>query len=109
MVLAGVIGAICWNLVTWYFGIPSSSSHALFGGLVGATLSGIVFFGTEATVLWAGIVSKVIVPMVVSPLVGFALGAAVMITTMWVFRRGNPHKLNRGFRMAQTVIAIARR
>jgi PiT family inorganic phosphate transporter len=107
VVLAAVVGAICWNLLTWYFGIPSSSSHALFGGLVGATLSTVLFFGTDATVLWGGILDKVIVPMVVSPLIGFALGGAVMVAIMWIFRRGNPHKLNRGFRFAQTVSAAA--
>jgi PiT family inorganic phosphate transporter len=107
IVLAGLLGAICWNLATWYLGIPSSSSHALFGGLVGATLSAVLFFGTDATVLWGGIVSNVILPMVVSPLIGFALGAAVMVAIMWIFRRGNPHKLNRGFRVAQTVSGAA--
>jgi PiT family inorganic phosphate transporter len=102
VVFAGVVGAICWNLLTWYFGIPSSSSHALFGGLVGATL-----FATGGKVLWGGLVKSVILPMVLSPLVGFALGALVMIAVMWLFRHGNPRKLNRGFRMAQTVSAAA--
>jgi inorganic phosphate transporter, PiT family len=106
VVFAGVLGAIGWNLTTWYFGIPSSSSHALFGGLVGATLAAI-WFGLDATVLWSGIVEKVIIPMVASPLVGFTLGAIVMLAIMWIFRRGNPGKLNRGFRWAQTVSAVA--
>ena len=102
VVFAGVIGAIGWNLLTWYFGIPSSSSHALFGGLVGATL-----FATDGRVLWHGILDKVIIPMVLSPIVGFLLGAVVMVAVMWLFRRGNPGKLNRGFRFAQTVSAAA--
>ncbi|HEY6592737.1 MAG TPA: inorganic phosphate transporter [Asanoa sp.] len=106
VVFAGVVGAIGWNLTTWYFGIPSSSSHALFGGLVGATLAAI-WFGLDATVLWSGIVEKVIIPMIASPLVGFALGAIVMLAIMWIFRRGNPGRLNRGFRWAQTVSAVA--
>ncbi|HEX2358028.1 MAG TPA: inorganic phosphate transporter [Micromonosporaceae bacterium] len=102
VVFAGVMGAIGWNLLTWYFGIPSSSSHALFGGLVGATL-----FATGGKVLWGGIVEKVLIPMVASPLVGFILGALFMLAVMWLFRRGNPAKLNRGFRMAQSVSAAA--
>jgi PiT family inorganic phosphate transporter len=100
IVFAGVIGAITWNLITWYFGLPSSSSHALFGGLVGATL-----FAADGTVEWATIIEKVLIPMVASPLVGFALGFVFMIALMWAFRRGNPGRLNRGFRHAQTVSA----
>jgi PiT family inorganic phosphate transporter len=106
VVFAGVVGAICWNLLTWYFGIPSSSSHALFGGLVGATLSA-VFFGIGGQVLWAGIFEKVIIPMVVSPVVGFLLGGIVMLAIMWIFRRSNPGRLNRGFRVAQGISAAA--
>jgi PiT family inorganic phosphate transporter len=106
VVFAAVVGAICWNLLTWYFGIPSSSSHALFGGLVGATLAGSLF-GVNGKVLWGGIVEKVIIPMIASPLVGFVLGAIVMLLVMWLFRRGNPGKLNRGFRIAQSISAAA--
>ncbi|MFB9182118.1 anion permease [Dactylosporangium sucinum] len=106
VVFAGVIGAIAWNLITWYFGIPSSSSHALFGGLVGATL-GAVWLGHDGKVLWGGILEKVIIPMVASPLVGFLLGGIVMLAIMWIFRRGQPRKLTRGFRLAQTVSAAA--
>ncbi|MFC4130116.1 anion permease [Hamadaea flava] len=106
IVLAGVIGAIGWNLLTWYFGIPSSSTHALFGGLVGATLIGI-WFGIDATVLWSGLLEKVVIPMVLSPVVGFILGAIVMVAVMWIFRKGHPGKLNRGFRWAQTASAAA--
>ncbi|MEV6490131.1 inorganic phosphate transporter [Actinoplanes sp. NPDC051633] len=102
VVFAGVLGAICWNLITWWFGLPSSSSHALFGGLVGATL-----FAAGGTVQWANIVSKVLVPMVLSPLVGFTLGFVFMIAVLWIFRRGHPARLNRGFRHAQTVSAAA--
>ncbi|MGY0235006.1 anion permease [Longispora urticae] len=96
---AGLIGAIVWNLITWYYGLPSSSSHALIGGLVGAALAG----GT--VVLWDGIIKKVLIPMVVSPVVGFGLGFLVMLAVMWIFRNGHPGKLNRGFRLAQTVSA----
>ena len=100
IVFAGVIGAIIWNLITWYFGLPSSSSHALFGGLVGATL-----FAADGTVEWNTIFEKVLIPMVASPFVGFLLGFVVMVALMWAFRRGNPGRLNRGFRHAQTVSA----
>ncbi len=102
VVFAGVAGAIIWNLITWYFGLPSSSSHALFGGLVGATL-----FAAGGLVQWGNIVSKVLVPMVVSPLVGFGLGFAAMIAVLWIFRKGHPGRLNRGFRHAQTASAAA--
>jgi inorganic phosphate transporter, PiT family len=100
VVFAGVLGAIAWNLITWYFGLPSSSSHALFGGLVGATL-----FASHGTVQWGTITEKVLIPMVVSPVVGLVLGFGAMIAIMWIFRRGHPGKLNRGFRIAQTVSA----
>ena len=81
VVFAGVIGAILWNLLTWYFGIPSSSSHALFGGLVGATL-----FAVGGTVQWANIGNKVILPMILSPLVGVLLGALVMFLLLWTIK-----------------------
>jgi len=102
VVFAGVAGAITWNLITWYFGLPSSSSHALFGGLVGATL-----FAAGGSVQWPNIIEKVLIPMVVSPLVGFTLGFIGMIALLWIFRNGNPGRLNRGFRHAQTVSAAA--
>jgi len=101
IVLAGLLGAIAWNLVTWYYGLPSSSSHALIGGLVGAGLAGGV------TVEWSTIVEKVIIPMIASPIVGFSLAFAVMLSIMWIFRRRNPHRVFRGFRVAQTFSAAA--
>ena len=73
IVLAGLLGAITWNLITWYFGLPSSSSHALIGGLVGAALA------AGAGVHWQTILDKVVIPMVVSPLFGFAAAFAVML------------------------------
>jgi PiT family inorganic phosphate transporter len=100
VVFAGVLAAITWNLITWYFGLPSSSSHALFGGLVGAT-----FFAAHGVIEWDTITEKVLIPMVASPLVGFVLGFLVMLAILWIFRRGTPGKLNRGFRWAQTVSA----
>jgi PiT family inorganic phosphate transporter len=101
VVFAGVLGAICWNLITWYFGLPSSSSHALIGGLVGSALV------AGEGVKWAGILTKVVIPMVLSPLTGFVLGALVMLAILWIFRNGQPGRLNRGFRAAQTVSAAA--
>ncbi|HEX6233516.1 MAG TPA: anion permease [Jiangellaceae bacterium] len=101
VVAAGVLGAIIWNLITWWFGLPSSSSHALIGGLVGATLA------AAGTVLWTGILEKVVIPMVISPLVGFTAAYLLMMLILWVFRRGQPGRLNRRFRMAQTFSAAA--
>jgi phosphate/sulfate permease len=97
VVLAGLLGAIVWNLGTWYFGLPSSSSHALIGGLVGAAIAG------SETVKWHGVLDKVIVPMVVSPLIGFVLGYLFLLAILWTFRRANATKANRGFKYAQIV------
>ncbi|MBT2526117.1 inorganic phosphate transporter [Streptomyces flavidovirens] len=99
ILFAALVGAIVWNLVTWYFGLPSSSSHALFGGMVGAALAG----GTE--VIWTGVLEKVVIPMFISPFVGLLLGYLVMVVILWMFRKSNPHKAKRGFRIAQTVSA----
>ncbi len=101
VVFAAVLGAVVWNLTTWYFGLPSSSSHALIGGLVGAALI------AGYTVRWDEIVSKVVLPMLASPLLGFVAGFLFMVAIMWIFRTGRPSKLNRGFRHAQTVSAAA--
>jgi len=99
VLFAALAGAVVWNLTTWYFGLPSSSSHALFGGLVGAALAG----GT--TVHWNGVVDKVVVPMFLSPVVGLLVGYLIMMAILWFFRRSNPHKAKRGFRIAQTISA----
>jgi PiT family inorganic phosphate transporter len=101
IVLSGLLGAITWNLITWYFGLPSSSSHALIGGLVGAAIA------AGAVVHWSTIVDKVVIPMVASPLVGFGGAFLVMLAIMWIFRRRSPHKVLRGFRLMQTVSAGA--
>jgi PiT family inorganic phosphate transporter len=101
VVIAALIGAITWNLITWYFDLPSSSTHALIGGLVGAGLA------SSSVVLWSGIVDKVVIPMVLSPAVGFAGAFLLMIAILWVFRRRNPGKTTRGFRMAQSLSAAA--
>ncbi|MFD3405474.1 anion permease [Kribbella sp. NPDC058693] len=101
IVIAALIGAITWNLITWYFGLPSSSTHALIGGLVGAGLA------SASTVLWSGIIDKVVIPMVLSPAVGFLGAFLLMVAILWLFRRSNPGKTTRGFRMAQSLSAAA--
>ena len=97
LLLAALIGAITWNLFTWYLGLPSSSSHALVGGLVGAALAA---NGSDG-VLWDGIWHKVALPGAISPLLGFAIAMALMLAIIWIFRRVKPGPLNRGFRWAQ--------
>ena len=99
LVFSALAGAIAWNLITWWFGLPSSSTHALIGGLVGAALA------SAGTVQWDGVLDKVVLPMIFSPIVGFGLGFLAMVAILWAFRRGNPSRLNRGFRHAQTVSA----
>ncbi|GAA1383685.1 low-affinity phosphate transporter PitH [Catellatospora chokoriensis] len=119
IVFAGVVGAIAWNLLTWYYGIPSSSSHALIGGLVGAMLAALAF-GVKGEVLWGGILEKVVLPMIVSPATGFILGAAFMLFLLWAVyllakwlskrksgRLLQPTPLNRFFRFMQSLSAIA--
>ena len=101
VVMAGLLGAIAWNLTTWYFGLPSSSSHALIGGLVGAAVA------AGATAKWGVVLEKVVIPMILSPLVAFSLGFGVMLAIMWIFRSKNPQRTSKGFRLAQTVSAAA--
>ena len=101
IVIAALVGAITWNLITWYFGLPSSSSHALIGGLVGAGLA------STSVVLWSGIVDKVVIPMVLSPAIGFVGAFVLMTAILWIFRRSNPGKTTRGFRLAQSLSAAA--
>ena len=101
VVFAALIGAIAWNLITWYFGLPSSSSHALIGGLVGAALA------AAESVQWMGIFDKVVVPMVLSPLIGFALGYLFMLVILWTFRGRHAHRTQRGFRRAQILSSAA--
>ena len=108
IVLAGLLGAITWNLITWYFGLPSSSSHALIGGLVGAALTAMAIDPDRGVLVhWQTIIDKVVIPMVASPLVGFVAAFVVMLSIMWIFRRRNPQRVNRGFRLMQTLSAAA--
>jgi PiT family inorganic phosphate transporter len=101
VVMAGLLGAIGWNLLTWWFGLPSSSSHALIGGLTGAGLA------SATDVQWGVILEKVVIPMIASPLVGFTLAYLLMLGILWTFRHGQPGRINRRFRRAQTVSAAA--
>jgi PiT family inorganic phosphate transporter len=98
-VLAALFGAIVWNLLTWWIGLPSSSTHALIGGLVGAAL---VQSGTNG-VQWHGIVEKVIIPGAVSPVIGFAGAFVLMVIIYRVFFRASPGVAHRGFRYGQLV------
>jgi PiT family inorganic phosphate transporter len=101
VVAAALVGAIVWNLVTWRLGIPSSSSHALIGGLLGAAAAAA---GTGA---WnvGGIVGKVLIPLVSSPVAGFVIGLAFMVVIFNVFRRARPRVMNDNFRRLQVVSA----
>ena len=96
-VLAALLGAIAWNLLTWWFGLPSSSSHALIGGLVGAAL---VQSGSKG-VQWHGIAHKVVVPGLVSPAAGFLAAFLLLLVIYWVFFWLTPGVANRGFRLGQ--------
>jgi PiT family inorganic phosphate transporter len=98
-VLAAVLGAIVWNLLTWWLGLPSSSSHALIGGLVGAAL---VQSG-EKGVQWHGIVHKVLIPAVWAPTLAFAGAFLLLLTIYWVFQWLTPGLANRSFRIGQLV------
>lgn len=92
-------GAILWNLITWYFGLPSSSTHSLIGGMVGAGLA------AGLTVHWHGVVNDVVLPMILSPLIGFVLAYSGMVGLLWACRNVKPGKVMRRFRIAQTVSA----
>ena len=101
VVMAALIGAITWNLITWYFGIPSSSSHALIGGLLGAT---VVAAGVGAIKL-DGLVNKVLIPMITSPLIGFVGAFLLMLTLYWIFRNARRKPMARIFRRLQVFSA----
>ncbi len=101
IVFSALIGGILWNLLTWWLGLPSSSTHALIGGLVGAAI------GASSTVKWHGIVNKVIVPMAASPVIGLLGGYLLMVIILWAFRRARPALVNRRFREGQTLSTAA--
>jgi PiT family inorganic phosphate transporter len=99
IVFAGLIGAIAWNLLTWYFGLPSSSSHALIGGVVGAAFAA---EGSEA-VLGDGLVEKVIVPALVSPVLAFVTAGIGILIIYRIVGRQRPSTVSRGFRLGQII------
>ena len=99
VIFAGLVGAISWNLITWYFGLPSSSSHALIGGVVGATL---IAEGTNA-VFGEGVLGKVLVPAIVAPIVAFAVGGLGIVICYRVLGRQRPGPVIRGFRLGQVL------
>jgi PiT family inorganic phosphate transporter len=100
VVFGALTGAVVWNLITWYYGIPSSSSHALIGGLVGAAVAKA---GTGALI--SGGLIKVVVFIVVAPMLGFALGALIMLLVSWLFVRSTPRKVDTWFRRLQLLSA----
>jgi inorganic phosphate transporter, PiT family len=100
VVFGALIGAITWNVITWFYGIPSSSSHALIGGIIGA---GIAKSGTGA-IVWSGL-SKTLYAIVLSPVTGFLLGILFMILVSWLFIRSNPGFADGFFRKIQFVSA----
>ena len=97
VIFCALISAIIWNIITWYYGIPSSSSHALIGGLLGA---GIAKAGFGAVQL-AGVTEKVLIPMISSPILGFIIGFLCMISILWLFSRANHDSVNRYFKKLQ--------
>jgi PiT family inorganic phosphate transporter len=100
VVFGALVGAIVWNVVTWYFGLPSSSSHALIGGLVGAAVAKA---GTDALIA-SGLI-KIIAFIVLSPLLGFLFGSLMMVLVSWLFVRSTPRNVDRWFRRLQLVSA----
>jgi PiT family inorganic phosphate transporter len=102
VVFGALVGAISWNLVTWYYGIPSSSSHALIGGIVGAVIAKAGAGSLVAAGIW-----KTVAFIFVSPLLGFLLGSMMMVFVAWAFRRSTPSRVDRWFRTLQLVSARA--
>ena len=99
VIFAGLIGAISWNLITWYFGLPSSSSHALIGGIVGSTIAAA---GTDA-VIGEGILGKVLIPALIAPVLAFVVAVLGITIIYWIVGRLRPGPVNRGFRGGQLI------
>ena len=97
IVFAGLVGAIAWNLATWYFGLPSSSSHALIGGVVGSAFAAV---GSEA-VLSDGVIGKVLVPALIAPVLAFVVGGIAIVVCYRVLGRQRPGPVTRGFKLGQ--------
>lgn len=100
VVLAGIFGAIIWDLITWYYGLPSSSSHAIIGGIMGAVIA----HAGVAALHGAGL-KKIILALVLSPIIGIVTGFIFMVIMMWTFRNKSPYGLNKVFRKLQIVSA----
>jgi len=103
VIFGALVGALVWNIITWYYGIPSSSSHALIGGLVGATAAKA---GSAAPIIWSGF-GKILLFIVISPFVGFMLGGLLMVLAAWAFRKRSPHQAAKWFKYAQIAAAAA--
>jgi PiT family inorganic phosphate transporter len=103
VIFGALMGALAWNIITWYYGIPSSSSHALVGGLVGAT---VVKAGGIAPIVWGGF-GKILLFIIISPLVGFFIGGMLMVLVAWGFRNQTPYQASKWFRYGQLVAAGA--
>ncbi|WP_225229405.1 inorganic phosphate transporter [Paenibacillus gallinarum] len=99
IVIATLIAAIAWNLITWWFGLPSSSSHALIGALAGA-----VFISEPGKLNWSGFTS-IVQGLILSPIIAFAIGYVVMTILKWIFAKRSPHSVNKGFRTMQIFTA----
>jgi inorganic phosphate transporter, PiT family len=99
IVLGGLVGAITWNLITWYLGLPSSSSHALIGGMIGSASAAQGF----DVVKWRGLYEKVLIPSLAAPFLGVLGAAAIMLALLWIIRRRSPGVVNRVFRRLQLV------
>jgi PiT family inorganic phosphate transporter len=100
VVLAGILGAIIWDIVTWYYGLPSSSSHAIIGGIMGAVMA----HAGAAALHWAGL-QKIILALIISPVVGTLFGFSFMVLIFWLFRNSAPSGLNKNFRRLQVASA----
>ena len=98
VILAALIGAVIWNLITWWLAIPSSSSHALIGSLIGAT---IVYSRSAGTIIWSGVIKKVVIPLFTSPLIGFVIGFFFMKLIFNIFANWSQNKVNKTFLKAQ--------
>ena len=99
IVLAGLVGAITWNPITWYLGLPSSSSHALIGGMIGSAAAAAGF----DVVQWRGLYEKVLLPSLAAPFLGALGAAAIMLVLLWMIRKAHPGVVNRVFRRLQLV------
>jgi len=103
VIFAGLMGAIIWDLITWYFGLPTSSSHALIGGYAGAAVARAMSFSVIEPSGW----SKTLIFIVVSPVIGMIAGLGLMTATFWIFRRVTPQRVDRWFRRLQLLSAAA--